>query len=188
MRNLTALLRGKLFILWCRFAKRNVVIGKGLKLYTRLEIRGEGRVSIGEYCVVSSMIGNRHHYVTLYTYDPDACITIGNSAGLYAARMSAKFAITIGNDVLIEEADIVDTDFHSLHKDRAAPLSETKKNCSIYIGDRVSIGGGSIVMKGVTVGDGVVIAPCSVVNRSQPAGSLAMGNPAKVVRDLSGKE
>lgn len=54
----------------------------------------------------------------------------------------------------------------------------------ITIGDNVWIGGGVIVCPGVTIGDDAVIGAGSVVTRDVPARSLAVGNPARVIRDL----
>lgn len=54
----------------------------------------------------------------------------------------------------------------------------------IMIGDNVWIGGGVIVCPGVTIGDDSVIGAGSVVTRDVPARSLAVGSPARVVREL----
>ena len=40
-----------------------------------------------------------------------------------------------------------------------------------------------LILKGITVGDGAVIAAGSVVTRDVPAGALVAGNPAKVIRE-----
>lgn len=52
----------------------------------------------------------------------------------------------------------------------------------IEIKDNVWIGGGSIVLPGVTIGENSVIGAGSVVNRSIPANCVAVGNPCKVIR------
>jgi maltose O-acetyltransferase len=54
----------------------------------------------------------------------------------------------------------------------------------IDIGARVWIGGASVVLPGVTIGDDTVIGAGSVVTKSIPAGVLAVGNPCRVVRDI----
>jgi len=51
-----------------------------------------------------------------------------------------------------------------------------------YIGDNCFIGAGSIVMPGVKIGDGSVIGAGSVVTKDIPSGSLAVGNPARVIK------
>ena len=50
--------------------------------------------------------------------------------------------------------------------------------------DNVWIGGGVIILPGVTIGRNSVIGAGSVVTRSVPGNSLAFGNPCKVVKEL----
>lgn len=50
----------------------------------------------------------------------------------------------------------------------------------IHIGRNVWIGGGAIILPGVTIGDDATIGAGSVVTRDVPAGATAMGNPARV--------
>jgi len=54
----------------------------------------------------------------------------------------------------------------------------------IHIGDQVWIGGGSIILPGVTIGDNTVIGAGSVVTKDIPAKVLAAGNPCRVIREL----
>ena len=54
----------------------------------------------------------------------------------------------------------------------------------IRIGDGVWIGGGAIILPGVTIGDGCVIGAGSVVTRDVSPNTLALGNPARIVRNL----
>lgn len=55
----------------------------------------------------------------------------------------------------------------------------------ITIGDGVWLGGGVIVCPGVTIGENAVVGAGSVVIRDVPAGVLAVGNPCRVVRELT---
>ena len=55
----------------------------------------------------------------------------------------------------------------------------------IRIGDGVWIGGGAIILPGVTIGDGSVIGAGSIVPRDLPPGSVAAGNPARIIRRLA---
>jgi maltose O-acetyltransferase len=54
----------------------------------------------------------------------------------------------------------------------------------IHIGSDAWIGGGAIVCPGVTVGEKTIVGAGSVVTRSLPAGVLAVGNPARIIRDV----
>lgn len=182
MRDLVAKLRGKFFILGCRFFRKSIQIGDGLRIYKKICIKGNGNIIIGENCIIDGIVGDNSQYVTLDTHSPDAVIHIGENASLFAARISAKYHIKIGNDVMIEEAGIVDTDFHSIKRDRSTPAHENIDMCKIEIGDRVCIGARSIIMKGLRIEDDVVIGPGSIVTSSIRSGIFVLGNPAKPIR------
>ena len=179
MRDVIAGIRGRLFILMCKFFRRNINIKEGLKIYKRLSIGGKGRINIGENCIVDGIRGDNSQYVTIDAYSPEAVITIGDNAHLYAARIAAKFQVTIGDGVLIEEAGITDTDFHSIDRSRGNPVDEDRGKCQINIGNRVCIGARSLITKGVTIGDDAVIAPGSIVTTSVRPGSIVSGNPSR---------
>lgn len=53
----------------------------------------------------------------------------------------------------------------------------------VIIGDHVWIGGGTIIMPGVSIGDNVVIGAGSVVTKDIPSNKVAYGNPCRVIRD-----
>ncbi len=54
----------------------------------------------------------------------------------------------------------------------------------ITVGDNVWLGGGVIVCPGVTIGDNSVVGAGSVVTRDIPANTVAVGNPARVIREI----
>jgi putative colanic acid biosynthesis acetyltransferase WcaF len=66
------------------------------------------------------------------------------------------------------------------YEDPGFPVIEA----SIRIGRKAWIGARSIVLLGVTVGDGCVVGAGSVVTRSTPPNTLCAGNPAKVIRPI----
>jgi maltose O-acetyltransferase len=55
---------------------------------------------------------------------------------------------------------------------------------SVVIGERCYIGAGAIVLPGASIGDGAVIGAGSIVRGAIPAGTVAVGNPAKVIADV----
>jgi maltose O-acetyltransferase len=90
--------------------------------------------------------------------------------------------IEIGDDLQMGPAVQLYTAYHPLDRaERAAGWEAAKP---IRIGHGVWVGGGAIVLPGVTIGDGCVVGAGSVVTRDLPAGSLAVGNPARIVRSL----
>lgn len=181
MRDIIAKIWGYLFTLKCRFLRKNILIGAGLKMYCKLEIQGKGKISIGRNCLVSRIIGDNRHYVTIYTHDPTAMVSIGNNAMLFAARISSKYEIKIGDDFLIEESGIMDTDFHSINLDRGEP-QEIREKCRVNIGNKVSIGARSVICKGLSIGDNVIVWPGSIVNKSIPPRIAVCGNPARAIK------
>ena len=58
----------------------------------------------------------------------------------------------------------------------------------IAIGDNVWLGGGAIVLPGVSVGSDTVVGAGSVVTRDLPGGVVAVGSPARVLREISERD
>lgn len=58
----------------------------------------------------------------------------------------------------------------------------------ITLGDNVWLGGGAIVCPGVTIGDNTVVGAGAVVTRDLPAGVVAVGTPARVVREIGERD
>ena len=101
--------------------------------------------------------------------------------------------ITIGKNALIAPAVQLYTAFHPLKaSERLQEIENSADNmlfcktqsAPITIGDNVWIGGGSIVMPGVSIGNNVTIGAGSVVTKDVPDNVLALGNPCKVIREL----
>ena len=58
-------------------------------------------------------------------------------------------------------------------------------NMPVHIGRNCWIGAGAMIMPGVTIGDNTVIGAGSVVTKDIPAGVVAVGNPCRVLREVS---
>ena len=90
--------------------------------------------------------------------------------------------IEIGDDLQMGPAVQLYTATHPVEPElRAAGLELARP---IRIGDNVWIGGGAIVLPGVSIGDGAVVAAGSVVRRDVAAATVVAGNPARMVRTL----
>ncbi|MDW4497993.1 sugar O-acetyltransferase [Sulfitobacter sp. D35] len=66
------------------------------------------------------------------------------------------------------------------HKDRLLRAQGLEKALPVRIGSDVWIGGGAIIMPGVTVADGAIVGAGSVVTRDVPEEATVMGVPARV--------
>jgi galactoside O-acetyltransferase len=134
-------------------------------------------------------------------------ISIGEHTYIGGGNMLiSRNEIYIGNDVLISWGCwIYDHNSHSLnwedrYKDIDALLQsyknnkrsniylnknwETVKSAPIKICDKAWIGFNSIILKGVTIGEGAVIGAGTIVTKDVPAWSVVAGNPAKVVKEI----
>ncbi|MFF4583739.1 sugar O-acetyltransferase [Streptomyces sp. NPDC001373] len=90
--------------------------------------------------------------------------------------------ITIGAQTLIGPNVQLLTPTHPL--DPALRRAGWERGLPVTLGDNVWLGGGTIVCPGVTIGADTVVGAGSVVVKDLPAGVLAVGNPARVVRTL----
>jgi len=87
-------------------------------------------------------------------------------------------AVTIGDKTQIGPGVQMLTADHP--RDAAQRESGLEFGRPINIGRNVWIGGGAIILPGVTIGDDVLIGAGSVVTRDVPSGSTAFGNPARI--------
>jgi galactoside O-acetyltransferase len=134
-------------------------------------------------------------HASLFFDRPSAQISIGARSFIGNSRLVCAEKLTIGNDVLVSWAvTMADHDSHSLdferrkcdvtnwiagHKDWS-----NVPRAPITIEDKVWIGFGSIILKGVTVGTGAVVAAGSVVTRNVSPWTVVAGNPAKPIKQL----
>jgi acetyltransferase-like isoleucine patch superfamily enzyme len=99
--------------------------------------------------------------------------------------ISASNYVEIGNRCVIgSDVIIADTDFHSLDRLIRCTPDDAKlaQNDAVLIGEDVFIGGRSIILKGVKLGDGVVVGAGSVVTKSFKPNSIIAGNPAILIK------
>ncbi|WP_448700101.1 acyltransferase [Mucilaginibacter sp. AW1-3] len=90
--------------------------------------------------------------------------------------------VKIGNDVMFAQ-NIVASGLNHGYEDVSLPPSVQKVNTAqITIGDDVWIGANSIITAGVSIGKHAVIGGGSVVTKNIPEYTVAVGNPAKVVK------
>lgn len=107
----------------------------------------------------------------------EARLKLGSGYINHNLNLSCFESITIGDGVAISEnVSIRDSDNHYFNQ------SNKKSTQPIVIGNHVWIGMNVTILKGVSIGDGAVVAAGSVVTKDIPANSLAGGVPAKVIK------
>lgn len=170
------LLRGYYYKFIYAICKKNVHIGRNFRVRGNLSIKGPGKVVISDNVQLWGSI-------TPWTYSKSAEILIGNNTILDGTRFGCKKRIEIGDNCLIGECRILDTDFHSVIPDKRNDpnfvLSEP-----IKIGNNVWMTINCVIMKGVTVGDDSTITPNSVVIRDVPDCCIYGGNPAVLIKEV----
>lgn len=147
--------------------KESIKIGDEVTILGKLVCAEKGRIYIGNYT------------------------RIGPNSEIGAAE-----SIYIGNYVIIShDIYIYDNNNHSTDPDERILLSKSKfdkyhnswyrsKISPVVIEDNVWIGMNSIILKGVTIGKGSIVAAGSVVTKSIPPYSIVAGNPARIVKKL----
>ncbi|MGB0064627.1 MAG: acyltransferase [Terracidiphilus sp.] len=116
---------------------------------------------------------------------PDPEIRIGNRTFIgHGCQFSAAKSIVIGDDVLIAGGCwILDYSAHPLNPEqRIAGLQVDPGDVRpVCIGDKVWLGKDTIVLPGVTIGEGAVIGAGAVVTKDVPRGGICVGNPGRVL-------
>lgn len=140
--------------------KNSIKIGAGTLIEDGVRIRAgfDGKIILGKNVKV-------HDYSFIYAHE----------------------SLTIGDNTLISP-NVFITDFnhkfpHSLYKDKLL-FESSYSSKQVKIGKNVWIGTKAIILPGVTLGDDCVIGAGSIVTKSVPSRSVAVGNPAKVVRKI----
>ena len=91
--------------------------------------------------------------------------------------------VDIGNNVFFAPNVSVYTAGHPVHP--AARGTMYEYGIPVKIGNDVWVGGNSVILPGVTIGDGTVIGAGSVVTKDIPSGVIAAGNPCRVIRKIT---
>ena len=153
----------------------------------RLLIHGTGSISIGRnFHAVSD---RKRSFITLFspihlTIIGNAEIIIGDHVGLNGTTITARKKITIGDYTMIgPNTIIVDNDGHNAWPPRERWTTSGKSE-DIIIENDVWIGMNCIILKGVIIGTGSIIAAGSVVISNVDANSLYAGNPAVKIKSL----
>ena len=148
-----------------------IKIGKGSELYSAFS---------------SNMLGLYQRIIIVARYGGE--VEIGENCGISGSTIYAYKSIKIGNHTRVgANCKIIDNDFHPIELEyRHKGLNEEyARRAPIVIGDDCFIGMNSIILKGTTLGNNVIVGAGSVVHGSFPDNCIIAGNPAKIVRLLN---
>lgn len=163
------------------------VAGDAIVDFRRIRALPGARLSIGGRSIVHARI----------LFDRDgASVDIGARTFIGASRIVVARSVSVGADVLISwGVTIVDHDSHAMdfevRKNDVAEWYFGRKSwkgvaaAPVRILDSAWIGFDAVILKGVTVGEGAIVAARAVVTRDVAPWTVVAGNPARVIRTLS---
>jgi acetyltransferase-like isoleucine patch superfamily enzyme len=148
-----------------------------VRLIGRIRLTGGGQIEFGEGV---TLVGNIVP-IELISYK-DACISIGDHTFVnYGLSISAHKLVKIGRYCLLgHHMLIIDNNEHGVEQRDVVPPS-----AAVMIEDHVWIGSSVIILPGVSIGRHSAVGAGSVVVEDIPANCLAVGNPARVVRQFN---
>jgi len=186
--------RGPLVLLWNKLYREPLLrlqcerIGKGLILFEGMpKIMGNLRVTLG----ARVKLNGEQVWIAAGDGSPRT-LEVGEDSGIgFGAQIIVGESITIGHHVMIaNHVTLIGYDGHPLDPfARARNESPGPEGVGpIVVKDYAWIASHSIIMKGVTIGRGAVVAMGSVVKFNVPDLTVVSGNPAKVVWQIAPPE
>ncbi|MHA1395986.1 MAG: acyltransferase [Promethearchaeota archaeon] len=170
------------------FIKNNVK-HSNFKINGILFVRNGGEIKIGKNFIANSGIKQNPiggDTILRLIVKKGGQLIIGDNVGISNSTIVCWNKVEIGNYVMIGGGcKIWDTNFHSLNPIiRTSGEDNDIKTAPIKIKDYAFIGGGSIILKGVTIGKNSIVAAGSVVVKDIPDNEIWGGNPAIFIKKL----
>ncbi len=156
---------------------RNIEIGHDVVLggRTYLRLRRNGRLRIGDHVRTGTevwLVGAN-----------DAELVVGERAVIGSYNiLNGGHGLSIGRQALLAAFVYINSSDHGFSRSRPV-LEQDFVGAPIEIGSDVWLGGHVYVGKGVTIGEGTVVGAGAVVVRDLPAYAVAVGNPARKLKD-----
>lgn len=148
--------------------------GKNARIcrYTRMDVMPFNNFVLGndstieDFCTINNGVGD---------------VLIGDRTRIGMSNVLIG-PVTIGNDVMMAQNIVLSGLNHGYEDINTVPHKQPVTRKKITIEDEVWIGANVVIVAGVTVGKHAVIAAGSVVTKNIPSYSVAVGNPAKIIK------
>ena len=115
--------------------------------------------------------------------DSPSKLTIGDNVSVNRnSILHAGGQIHIGSNVLIGPGVIIYSQNHSYSDSKKLIINQGYNTKKVTISDNVWIAANAIILPGVTIGKGSIVAAGSVVTKDVPANSIVGGNPAELIK------
>ncbi len=174
---LSRLIRGVFRIVVARWYLRSFTkTGKYVSVNGRPKIQNKGIVEVADDVRIWSSIVKAQIYVS-----EGAVLKVGRNARLNGVHIDVKTKIIIGNNVRIAPYVLMmDSDFHQIDNH-----FEDGKTAPIIIEDDVWLASRCIILKGVKIGKGAVVAAGALVTKDVPAYTVVGGVPARIIKRIN---
>ncbi len=150
-------------------------VGKLVSVNGKPLIKNQGVIHLDNEVRVWSKINRAKIFV-----DRGATLTVGKNSRINGVHISASNRVVIGQNVRMAPYTIImDSDYHDINNHFSDGV-----NLPIIIEDNVWLALRSTVLKGVTIGEGAVVAAGALVTKDVPPYTVVAGVPAKVIKKL----
>jgi acetyltransferase-like isoleucine patch superfamily enzyme len=175
---------------------RNVVFGQGVVLRHPWKIRIGDDVTVDDLVVLDAK-GRTNRGIELgdgvflgrgtVLSCKDGDIRLGDHVNIgFHSEVFSGSSVTVGRRGLFAAYTYLVGGGHEFERTDLSVLEQPRRSSGITVGDDVWLGAGAKVLDGVRLGDHVVVGAGAVVTCDLPAGAVAVGVPARVVRQRLG--
>lgn len=179
-RNILTFIRTRWYILKYRYSF--VKIGKKIRIRSYFSVnsydKGTLRINFDDGVYIDRMVslrGTGNINIGKYT-------SIGEKTTILAEQ-----EVTIGDYVQIAQNCVISDNDHVFNKKNTKIMHSGVNKQKITIQDNVWIGANATIVKGVTIGEGSVVAAGAVITKDVPPHSVAAGIPAKIIKQIDYK-
>lgn len=160
-------------------------VGSGTIIYSKIWINDPKNIFIGKKCLIGPFC--RIESFTRYgTQLLKPKLQIGDFCSLqHGVHIYCANSVKIGNGVLIASGCLITDNDHGTNPEGEFYLKQPLKFKATFIDDGVWLGENVCILKGAIIGKRSIIGSNSVVSNEIPPFSIAIGNPARVIKQFN---